>query len=32
MLELGSVDVIGKPVDLERLAMMVEVSLVMKNE
>jgi DNA-binding response OmpR family regulator len=32
MLELGSVDIMGKPVDLERLAMMVEVSLVMKNE
>lgn len=32
MLELGSVDIMGKPVDLDRLAMMVEVSLVMKNE
>jgi len=32
MLDLGSVDIMGKPVDLERLAMMVEVSLVMKNE
>jgi DNA-binding response OmpR family regulator len=32
MLELGSVDIMGKPVELERLAMMVEVSLVMKNE
>jgi DNA-binding response OmpR family regulator len=31
MLELGSVDIMGKPVDLDRLAMMVEVSLVMKN-
>ena len=32
MLELGSVDIMRKPVDLERLAVMVEVSLVMKNE
>ena len=32
MLELGSVDIMGKPVDLDRLAMMVEISLVMKNE
>jgi len=32
MLELGSVDIMGKPVDLERLAMMFEVSVVMKNE
>jgi len=31
MLELGSVDIMGKPVDLDRLAMMVEVSLVMKH-
>ena len=32
MLELGSVDVMGKPVDLERLALLIQVSLVIKEE
>ena len=31
-LELGSVDIMGKPVDLERLALLIQVSLVLKEE